>query len=525
MINLLVLAACAVFTGRRLLTFLHVFQQEEYNGKRFIPWLFRNYSFDKRMSACIFVVFVLSFFVTPTVVSIALSIAFLGVAYFEKNPLKQAKKKLVLTERAKRIVGVAFVVAFIASIAMSTVAATQPLLWLVYIQLLPLSLVLSTLLLKPVDQGVNAKFRQEAVDKLEKYSPYIIAVTGSFGKTSVKHILGHILENYAPTLITPGSVNTEMGITRIIREKLTKNHKYFIVEMGAYGIGSIRRLCNLTPPKLSMVTAIGKAHLERFKDLEGTAQAKYEIAEAAIENGGNVIINTSVLKRKYAKEFTDRHSERFIHCGEGGSIRAEDVKQTIDGLNFKLIIDSDSYDLLAPIYGQHHVDNILIAVAAAKEVGMPIEDIIFCLKTVPQITHRLEVKRQASYTIIDDAYNSNPGGFSAALSVLDSITPENGKRVLVTPGMVELGDDHDSEHLKLGKLAAQTTDIVIAVSPERIQSFIDGFETANQNNKSQLIKMESFKEAEQWILENAKKEDVILLENDLPDLYEQKISI
>ena len=151
--------------------------------------------------------------------------------------------------------------------------------------------------------------------------------------------------------------------------------------------------------------------------------------------------------------------------------------------------------------------------------------IIFCLKTVPQITHRLEVKRQTNYTIIDDAFNSNPGGFTAALNVLNSITPKEGKRVLVTPGMVELGDDHDSEHLRLGKLAAQTTDIVIAVSPERIESFIDGFEAANENNKSHLIKMDSFKEAEQWILQNANKQDVILLENDLPDLYEDKIQI
>lgn len=525
MISLFVLGACAVFTGRRLLTFLHVFQQEEYNGKRFIPWIINNHAFDKRMSTLVLIAFTASFFTTSMIVNIILAVCFLGVAYFEKNPLKQAKKKLVLTDRAKRIVGIAFVVALIAAVAISKIAVTQPLWWLIYVQLLPLSLVISTFLLKPVDRRVNAKFRQEAVDKLEKYSPFIIAVTGSFGKTSVKHILGHILENYAPTLMTPGSVNTEMGITRIIREKLTPSHKYFIVEMGAYGIGSIERLCNLTPPNLSMITAIGKAHLERFKDVEGTAQAKYEIAQAAIKNGGNVIINTSVLKRDYARKFTDEHSEHFIHCGEGGSIRAENVKQTLEGLSFKLIIDNNDYDVLAPIYGQHHVDNILIAVAAAKEVGMPIDDIIFCLKTVPQITHRLEVKRQANYTIIDDAFNSNPIGFSAALNVLDSITPENGKRILVTPGMVELGDDHDSEHLKIGTLAAQTTDIVIAVSPERIQSFIDGFDAVNENSQSQLIKMPSFKEAEQWILQNANKEDVILLENDLPDLYEQKISI
>jgi UDP-N-acetylmuramoyl-tripeptide--D-alanyl-D-alanine ligase len=264
--------------------------------------------------------------------------------------------------------------------------------------------------------------------------------------------------------------------------------------------------------------------LERFKDLEGTARAKYEIAEAAIENDGNVVIHTGVLARKYAKEFTDKHSESFVHCGKGGSLRAENIEQTLEGLSFDLKVGDKSYPVLAPIYGQHHVDNILLSIAAAMEIGMPIDDIIFTLKTVPQITHRLEVKRQDNYTIIDDAFNSNPGGFSAALDVLDSITPKTGKRILVTPGMVELGGDHNSEHLKLGQKAAQTTDISIVVCPERIKSFIDGFNEANDKN-AKLIKMTSFKEAEQWIVQNAEKQDVILLENDLPDLYEDKIVI
>lgn len=523
MISLILFIAAAAFTVRRLMTFLHVFQQEEYNGKRFIPWLVENKAFDKRMSAIIVVAFILSFVTSSAVEGLLLAAGFAAVTFFEKNPLTQAKKKLVLTDRAKRIFGLGLVLSLV--ISLMVLSLSQPIVWLVYVQLLPLSLVAATYLLGPKDKRVNAKFRQEAVDKLEELNPYVIAVTGSFGKTSVKHILGYILENHAPTLITPGSVNTEMGITRIIREKLTPNHKYFIVEMGAYGIGSIERLCKLTPPKLSMITAIGKAHLERFKDLEGTAKAKYEIAEAAIQNGGSVVINTSVLQRDYAKKFTEEHGESFIHCGEGGTYRAENAKQTIDGLTFDLQVGSESYPVLTPIYGDHHVGNILVAIAAAHEIGMAIEDIVLTLKNVPQITHRLEVKRQDNFTIIDDAFNSNPGGFSAALDVLDSITPEEGKRILVTPGMVELGEDHDSEHIRLGKKAAETTDITVAVCPERIESFIQGFNEGNVNGQSQLIKMGSFKEAEQWIVETANKNDVVLLENDLPDLYEDKIAI
>ncbi|MEM6811789.1 MAG: UDP-N-acetylmuramoyl-tripeptide--D-alanyl-D-alanine ligase [Pseudomonadota bacterium] len=522
--SFLLLVSSAIFTAKRLITFLHVFQQEEYNSKRFIPWLIENKAFDKRLSVIVIALIVLSFALPSGIIALTLSIGFLTIAYLEKNPLKDAKKKLVLTNRAKRILGTSLAIMVFATVIILGLPGTHLLLWLIYIQLIPLSLVGATYLLKPVEDSVNNKFRQEAVDKLEELSPYVIAITGSFGKTSVKHILGHILENSSPTLITPGSVNTEMGIVRIIREKLTKNHKYFIVEMGAYGLGSIARLCKLTPPHLSMVTAIGKAHFERFKDLEVTAQTKYEIAEAAIANNGKVIINTKVLQRKYAKEFTEENNDHFIHCGEGGTIRAEHIIQKPEGLNFDLVINNETRNVLIPIYGQHHVENTLLAVAAALELGMDIEDILVSLKTIPQITHRLEVKPQPNYTIIDDAFNSNPGGFEAALEVLDQITDKASKRILVTPGMVELGDDHDSEHLRLGKIAAQKTDVTIAVCPERIESFIDGFEEAN-DNKSEILKMESFKEAQNWITQNAKKGDVILLENDLPDLYEDKIKI
>lgn len=520
--NLILFVACIVFTVRRLLTFLHIFQQEEYDGKRFIPWIVSNHAFDKRMSLCVFVAFSLSFFITPSLTNMLLLLGFVIIAYFEKNPLTQAKKRLVLTGRARRILVIALIMSLIISGLIVSALPEQPLFWFIYLQLLPLTLVLSTILMKPIDTRVNNKFRQEAVEKLKDFSPFIIAITGSFGKTSVKHILGHILENHAATLITPGSVNTEMGITRIIREKLTRQHKYFIVEMGAYGVGSIKRLCQLTPPKLSIITAIGKAHLERFKSVEGTAKAKYEIAESTIKNNGTVVINTSVLQHEYAKNFTNFHNDHFILCGEAGSFKAQNMKQTLEGLSFDLKLDSNSYPVLTPIYGSHHVENILLAIATAYKVGMSIEDIVFCLKSLPQVTHRLEVKNMSDYTIIDDAFNSNPEGFSSALTVLDCITPDNGKRILVTPGMVELGEDHDLEHLKLGKQAAKKTDITIVVYPKRIESFIKGF---NEEGESQLIQMSSFKEAEKWIFENARKDDVILLENDLPDLYEDKINI
>src|ERR1700683_3694665 len=143
----------------------------------------------------------------------------------------------------------------------------------------------------------------------------VIAVTGSYGKTSVKHILGHVLETAAPTLITPGSVNTAMGIARVIRERLQPHHRYFVVEMGAYGPGSIRRLCALTPPKMGIVTAIGMAHYERFKSLEAVAAAKFELAEAVAANGGKTIAAADVLAFAAPRRFAAAHPDLLLAVG------------------------------------------------------------------------------------------------------------------------------------------------------------------------------------------------------------------
>ena len=522
MLNLLVLVCFIAFALRRLLTYLHIFQQEEYDAKRFVSWLIEYKAFDKRLSALLLGGVIVSFIYAP-VGLLALAAAFIYVAVVENDPLKAAKKPLVLTQRAKRIGGVA--AAFIGLVTLVLFLATSAFtpLWILYVQFIPFSLALAVYAMAPIDKHVNEKFRAEAVKKLEEINPYTIAITGSFGKTSVKHILGHVLENFAPTLITPGSVNTEMGITRVLREQLTPNHKYLISEMGAYAIGSIARLCRLTPPNLSVLTAVGNAHYERFKSLEETARAKFEIAEAAIAKGGKTILHSSVMERKYAKEFVPKHPESFVIVGPGEDFAARDVKQTSDGIEFTFTLEGKDHTVQTPLYGLHHVENVLIAVTVALEIGMKVEDIILSLKTVPQIKHRLEVKRLDAYTVIDDAFNSNPIGFEAALNILDIINDKGGKRILVTPGMVELGEEHDMQHEKIAKIAAEKTDVVLLVRPERIESFAKTYE--QQDTKGELIRVPSFHKAQEWLTLNAAANDVVLLENDLPDLYETKLKI
>lgn len=512
------------FVYKRLLSYLHFFQQEEYNPKRFLVWYVKKLAFDKRASFVIILMMlaIQIFSFPPLQAQILVGLFLMGFGFKELNPKTQGKKPLVMTNRAKRIYVTACALLLIC-LGLTIYYIRQDWMWLIPLHFIPFTLPIAVLLMQPFDLRVNKKFRDEAVQKLADIDPFVIGITGSFGKTSVKHMLGHILQSYAPTIMTPGSVNTEMGITRIIREQLQPHHKYFIVEMGAYGIGSIARLCRLTPPKLSVLTAVGAAHYERFKTLEDTARAKFEIAEAADKMGGKTVIHASVLERTYAQDYVTAHPEQVIICGEGQEVSLTSATQTAKGIALKIKDGKKTHSVTAPIYGLHHAGNVMIAYTAAKALGMKPLDIIAAIKTMPQVHHRLEVKSAGQYTIIDDAYNSNPIGFAAGLDLLDILAKKSGgRRILITPGMVEMGSEHKSAHEKIAMQASQLVDIAIVVKSERIPSFVNTY-IENATPEKILMKANSFKQAEHWLNENAKAGDTVLIENDLPDLYERKI--
>ena len=539
--------AVLAFAGKRLMNYLHALQQDDYDNGRLFRWIVQHKVFDSRVSQFLIVMSGIALFTTfsPSILNICIFFAFVLAAYFEKDPRKESKKPLVLTKRAQRILIMAFL--YVALCAAAAFTVPFPAIWIVVVQFIPLMLIFGNASLAPYEAAVQKKFYNEARAKLDDVRPTIIGITGSYGKTSVKHILGHILKNSAPTLMTPGSVNTLMGITRIIREQLQPHHKYFIVEMGAYGPGSIARLCALTPPDIGIITSIGHAHYERFKSLETVVQAKYELAESALAQNGTVIVHEKTLKFEHSRAIRHRAMDHFIACGEPmntknpkteqefsyltpDDLQIRSIEQTPKGLCVKIRWREEKYTLRAPLYGTHHGHNIALAFACAMTLGMEAKDIKTALASTPQIRHRLEVKQQSDGTIIiDDAFNSNPPGFRSALHVLRVLAEdqggedEKGRAILVTPGIVELGAAHYDVHHTLGALAAEICDIVIVVYPERIPSFIEGFNTKNRGKM--LKQFDTFEQAQEWIFENKKNTDVILLENDLPDIYERVLKV
>ncbi len=526
----LVVLAFAAFTARRLLSYLHIFQQEEYDGPRFLRWMAKTGSIDRRVTVALLILGLAAIWPpfgehTLLYVRIAALAVLVLAAAVERDPRKTAKKKLVMTARARRIYGLALVLALV--IGAAGIVLLPVIGWIVPVQLVPLTLVAINLSLSPFERRVQKRYWREAHDKIGALRPTVIGVTGSYGKTSLKHILGHILQMAAPTLITPGSVNTPMGVARIVRENLGTQHRYFVVEMGAYGPGSIARLCDLAPPAFGAITAIGKAHYERYKSLDTVAETKFELAEAVARNGGKTVTWNKTLAFPAAKAFAAAHPQNLVVCGsDDGVLVMKAVRSSAQGVAVDIVWQGNPFTLSAPLYGAHHGENIALAFAVACTLGLPPEDVQLALRTTPQITHRLEVKPQADGSVlIDDAYNSNPEGFAAALETLDLLRKPGGRRILVTPGMVELGAAHDEEHARIGTLAAQKADLLLAVAPARIRPLVTAFVTAGAADGKKTVMCSTFAAAQEWLQANANGNDVILLENDLPDLFERKMSL
>jgi len=235
-----------------------------------------------------------------------------------------------------------------------------------------------------------------------------------------------------------------------------------------------------------------------------------------------MVINANGIEESLLQDRLNVVSGNYYIVGNNHELYLSDVTMTKDGMTLTLSQKGqDDQVLSVPLYGHHQADNILISVATARALDIPWSVIRAAMRTMPQIKHRVEVSQGAGeITTINDAYNSNPIGFIAALEVLDSLNQEGGRRILVTPGMVELGERHDVDHDIVGRKAAHMSDIILAVTPDRIVSFI---EAVLDEDEAELIEFATQEQAEAWVKQNVTALDVVLFENNLPDLYEGRV--
>ncbi|MFG2118555.1 UDP-N-acetylmuramoyl-tripeptide--D-alanyl-D-alanine ligase [Streptomyces sp. NPDC048710] len=282
----------------------------------------------------------------------------------------------------------------------------------------------------------------------------LVALTGSAGKTSTKDLIAQVLQSKAPTVFTPGSLNNEIGLP-LTALSATEDTRFLVLEMGARGIGHIRYLADLTPPKVGLVLNVGTAHIGEFGGREQIAQAKGELVEALPEDGAAILNADDPLVRAMAS----RTKAKVVLFGESAEadVRAENVRLTDSGQPaFRLHTPSGASDVTMRLYGEHHVSNALAAAAVAHELGLSAEEIATALSEAGSLSRwRMEVtERPDGVTIVNDAYNANPESMRAALRALAAMG--KGRRTWAVLGkMAELGDEALAEHDAVGRLAVR----------------------------------------------------------------------
>lgn len=518
--------------------FFQIVQQCGYKGDEYLKWLFNkdNASVTRLTMLCL--LSILGFLLTNMALSVidnplipytgfVVSLVFMLV-YLNGERKRKSKIPLVLTRRMIRL----FVTFTLLVILLSLVLIIGVNLIAIPLKnalifnfryavlcicplLVPYLVLLAYYINEPYERASNKKYLRKCKQKLLERPDLIkIGVTGSYGKTSVKEILHAILSQKYSVLSTPNSFNTPLGISKTVK-RLENSHEVFIAEMGARHIGDIKELTRLVEPNIAVITGVTNQHVETFKLLENIVRTKYEIIENM--NGGKAVFNADnkisvdmFKKCKLEKTLAGVEKSKF------SSVYATDIIVSENGTKFTLHVGETEIETSTCLIGKHNVSNICLAVAVAKYLGLTDSEIALGISKIKPIKHRLElIKSDNGVTVIDDSYNANVEGIKSALSVLSNF---NGKKIIVTPGLVELGILEGEENYKLGALMAKVVDVAVLVGRARALRIREGL-LSQGFSENQIIMVKSLNEAKEELKKLLSKGDVVLFENDLPDKY------
>lgn len=426
---------------------------------------------------------------------------------------KKSKKPIVYTNRIKRMLLISFVLNMLLILLSGLIY--EQLLIIPFISIInPYYVFLIDKINEPINKFINNRYINEAKSILEDMPNLtIIGVTGSYGKTSMKTFLGELLSVKYNTLITPKNYNTTLGVVITIREYLKSTHEIFVCEMGAYKKGEIKDICDLVHPDHAVITSIGPQHLETFENINNVISTKFELADSIKK--GKIFLNydNEYIRNKQIKK-------DFITYGvENKKVdyTAYDIKGNSKGLSFKMKDENGKeITFITKLIGKHNVLNLVGAISVAVNFGIPMKSLINTVRNMEPVKHRLELIPGSPKSIIDDAYNSNPAGFKSAI---DALSEFEGLKILVTPGMVELGEKEYELNYEAGKYATDKCDYIILVGKEQTKPLQDAI-SKSKFDKNKLFVVDKIEEALKLtnIIEPGKQR-TILLENDLPDQY------
>ncbi len=523
-IYILVILAVLFNLGVELRRCLMMFQQNSYRAERYRRWLAGSGDTTSGWRLCGLIVFFIGLIPAAPAVLTAVLIGIFGLFSGVSLVRRKYKKPLVMTMRARRIYITALFLAALVS-AVSMLLFPNNVLFVLAETLLAcycgshILILAANFLLKPVENKITRGYYDDAARILAGMPDLkIVGVTGSYGKTTTKHYLYRILSEQYETLMTPGSYNTTMGVVRTVREMLKPYHEVFIVEMGAKQLGDIKEICDLVHPWGGIVTAVGPQHLESFKTIENVQATKFELIDS-LPPSGLAVVNNDFEKIADREVENVRCIRYAVKNTEGADYIATDIEYAPTGTHFTVVRVADGVrlELFTHLVGECNISNLLAAVAMAQALGVPDERIAYAVEKIEQVEHRLSIKRvPGGLTIIDDAFNSNPVGSAMALDVLAAMT--SGRRFLITPGMIELGDEQYELNRALGQKAASCCDIAIVVGQYNRDAILAGL--AEVGMAAEAIRpVESFAQAQALLTSMASAGDTVLYENDLPDTF------
>ena len=383
--------------------------------------------------------------------------------------------------------------------------------------LLPLIVYLAHLLTSVVEKQIAKHYVNKAKERLSKHTDIkVIGITGSYGKTSVKNMIATILASKYKVCVTPFSYNTPLGLSKTILENLEDADQVLVAEMGARNVGDIAELCNMVRPTIGVITGIGNQHMATFGSQENLIKTKGELVEYVTSQNGVMIFNTDSPDAKTM--YYNANCEKFeVGLNANQDVFAKDIVCTKEGSTFTLIINGEKIkNVKTALLGEHNISNVLVAVSVAKQLGLSNKEIADGISKLIPTAHRLAIVPSTNaLVVIDDAYNGSVEGAKSALNVLSKF---DTNKVVITPGLVELGKDQFNSNFEFGRELSKVANYVIITSTINYDAIASGLEFCNFE-KTHIIRAGNLSQAVTMLASITNPGDVVLFENDLPDNY------
>lgn len=517
---------------------LHMMQLEGYNNGNYLKWIkeFNYKVFSQKLNIFIVVTLIIG------VVLLNIGKQWLNIIYvivwciliitttsFKKE---NVKKDLVYTKRVQRLLAAMYIVNIIILVVLILLYVLFTPDFFKYILILhiiggvlyylvPYTMYLSNILVNPIENAINKYYFDMAYDKVRSFENLrIVGITGSYGKTSTKFITAKILEEKYNVLKTPESYNTPMGVSKVINNTLSSEYDSFVVEMGARNIGEIKEMAELANPNIGVITSIGPTHLETFINIDNIMKTKYELIEA-LPPEGIAIFN---YDNQYVRKLADKtFKEKILYGTE--NIELLDIYATnieVSEIGSSFILNDKNGNAIkceTKLLGEHNIGNILAGVAVGIALGLTFEEIAKGIKEIEPVPHRLQlINPGTGVIIIDDAFNSNPVSSKAALDVISQF--KEGRKIIVTPGMIELGKEEEEANRQFGRYIADACNYAILIGKNRTKPIYEGI-CEKGFKEEDIFVVNTLNEATAVLQHLVRPKDVVLFENDLPDNYNE----